>query len=157
MRTLAGDDERFHGVVSKLSAALATDAIEYGMELRMARALELLERAVRSELGDEADVLVQVIRYESTPYGLLEQHFGRVGMHYSSYCDEAALAGDELDAFRGRPGTVTTERRFPYDVKSLVAQILADGAPQPATRTTTVGFVVEQTGRFATYYVDGAG
>ena len=151
LRVVAGDDERFHDIMNRLCMALAGDAIAHSLVLDMSRTMKVLDYAIQVEVG-EVEPLLEVMRYESTPYALLESHFGGMGMHYTSCCDEVVMSAEDQRAFRERVDTATDEDDFQYDVKTMVTEILAGSFARPKSNKTTVGFVLDQSGRFVTYY-----
>ena len=152
LRVVVGDSNRFYRTMDRLCTALARDAIAHGLVLDMSRTMKVLDDAIQAEVGGEVEALLEVMDYESTPYSLLESHFGGMGMHYTSCCDEVVMSSDDLQAFRDREDTATDEHDFQYDVKTMVTEILAGSFARPKSNKTTVVFVLEQSGRFVTYY-----
>ncbi|MBI5482660.1 MAG: cobalamin B12-binding domain-containing protein [Deltaproteobacteria bacterium] len=158
LRAVLAGAERYHGTVESLLHRLAGDARAGGGETRPAHIL----RQVRDHLaavgpGHDAtwSALLEILDYETIPYALMEEHFGGLGMHYTSSCHEVALDGPALSQYRARTDTVSCRHRFVIDVKAATAALDRRQSPVVTPRPTTVGFVLDRTGTYATYYADG--
>jgi len=153
LRSLLGKDERYYRALDHACQELASGIQERGLEIQLAWVVELFAGSVKDEVdARQMGPLAAVILYESTPDLLLESHFSGGSLHYTSHCDEVSLVGSELQAFAARQDTVSVEREFSYDVKGLVSELLGGGPVQPAAEKTIITFVVQEQGRFASYY-----
>ena len=144
------DDERFRAVFDHWCSALVLEAEAREMDLDIARVVAVL--SAEASGPEHPPPLRELIGYEATPYLLMDRNFRRVGMHYSWHCDEADLAGEALAAFRDRQDTVEEIRSYRHDVKRLRKALLDRGAVGRHAGETRIGFVLDRSGKFATYY-----
>lgn len=154
LRSSMGEVDRYYGALDRACERLAQVHAD-GEEIQLAWVVELFTYSIKDEVdARQLGPLLAVILYESTPYLLLESHFSGGSLHYTSHCDEVSLGGAEQQAFSARQDTVSVERVFPYDAKRLVSDLLAGEPVQPAAQETLITFVVEEKGRYISYYGD---
>lgn len=158
LRAAAPSNEEYHRIIETVLDRLAADARAQGGETRPSHVLQRVRGLLESAGGrvpTHGTAALEVLDYEATPYALMEEHFQGVGMHYTSSCQEVALDDVGLEEFRARPGTVSRQHRFTINIREAVAALDGRRPPVVELRPTTVGFVIDRTGTYATYYADG--
>jgi hypothetical protein len=157
LRTLAPGREAYHHAVEQVLDLLTTATGAASGETRPSHVLRRVRdglHAMAEAQPPEWRAALDILDYEAVPYALMEEHFASVGMHYTSGCRELTLDAEGLKAFRARAETASRVRRFAIDVKKAV-DALNRGQPLVVERCpTTIRFIVDRGGAFATHYAD---
>lgn len=157
LRLVAGDADAFQALEEGLLWALVADAKQRGGTMPDTATLLAVAQRSLGEAGGLAGAggaLADVLRYDATPYALMDAHFGGLGRHYAYTCDPLPLQGEARDGFRRQAGAVTSRQTFDFDVPALLDQLrdgrLGDVSPRP----TVLDFVID---RRAGFIVDRVG
>lgn len=146
---LAADRSNLHDTVESLCTYLAGNLPAKAEELSVTELVGQARLFLRAQFeGDLGAALVELIDYESTPYQLLEEYFSGMGLHYTSRCTKLKLDRAAAEALVQADSTVTTRRRYAYDVAALLGDTQDGRAPQVRQRLHEVTFAVDETGRF---------
>jgi hypothetical protein len=86
----------------------------------------------------------------------MEERFSKVSAHYSVYCTESDMEGDELAEFIGKTDTVGEERFFKYDVRQIIRSKAKESLLNPSAATVRIGIALNESGQVVTYYRDQA-
>lgn len=155
LRLLARGGEEHHRLVESALDRLAEELRSSG-ETRPSHLARRIGALLAAPGGDDATrtALLEVLEYEATPYSVMEEHFAGVGMHYTSSCREVRLDEAALRELRARPDTASRQQRFTIDVRAAVAALDRGQLPALTPQPSTVSFVVDRTGTFATFSPD---
>jgi radical SAM superfamily enzyme YgiQ (UPF0313 family) len=155
LRTLCEDPERLEQSLETFCSTFARGLTEGGGELKATPLIDSFRRLAQVQVEKDAQALSalisDIVQYESWPYVLLERHFSRLGLSYTSYCVEVSLNDEALVQFANQEDVVVVTREYQWKVPEILANIAGPALTGVRRVPSLIALAIHPSGKYATF------